>query len=150
MQKKDLLHPKKMDTKNTLTSSILRTNTITPRFIRARDAPSYLAMCRDVFNKTVRPHVREFPIGIQGVGFDREELDAWADAYVEHTAIAKSGAEGNNVSCSGRQTGEKAWREKRSQVSTREMEPGTSTRSTEVNDFKKALAQSTGRKRSNT
>lgn len=39
-------------------------------------------MCRDEFNKTVRPNVREFPIGKQGVGFDRLELDRWADAYI--------------------------------------------------------------------
>lgn len=60
-----------------------------PRFLRARDAPAYLAMCRDEFNRTVRPHVREFPIGQRGVGFDRKELDAWADAYVERSAIKK-------------------------------------------------------------
>lgn len=39
-------------------------------------------MCRDEFNKTVRPNVREFPIGKQGIGFDRLELDRWADAYI--------------------------------------------------------------------
>jgi len=52
-----------------------------PRFIRAKQAPAYLGMCRAVFDAEVRPHVREFPIGKQGVGFDRFELDAWADAY---------------------------------------------------------------------
>jgi hypothetical protein len=39
-------------------------------------------MCRDEFNKAVRPYVREFPIGKQGVGFDRLELDQWADQYI--------------------------------------------------------------------
>ncbi len=54
-----------------------RQSPFVPRFIRAKDAPAYLGMCRDEFNRTVRPHVHEFPIGSRGVGFDREELDAW-------------------------------------------------------------------------
>ncbi|WP_433771774.1 hypothetical protein [Pseudomonas putida] len=62
---------------------------ITPRFIRFMDAPGYLGMCRAEFNKTVRPNVREFPIGKQGVAFDRIELDEWADAYVDSTSIDK-------------------------------------------------------------
>jgi predicted DNA-binding transcriptional regulator AlpA len=62
---------------------------ITPRFIRFMDAPGYLGMCRDEFNKTVRPNVREFPIGKQGIAFDRIELDEWADAYVESNSIEK-------------------------------------------------------------
>ncbi|UQS13015.1 hypothetical protein [Pseudomonas sp. HS6] len=60
-----------------------------PRIIRAKQAPGYLGMCRDVFNKSVRPYVREFPIGQQGVGFDRIELDKWADACIEENAIRK-------------------------------------------------------------
>lgn len=63
--------------------------TIQPRFLRAHQAPGYLGMCRDVFNKTVRPYVREFPIGKQGVGFDRIELDQWADAYIAAHSIPK-------------------------------------------------------------
>lgn len=66
-----------------------KTSRITPRFIRFMDAPGYLGMCRDEFNKTVRPNVREFPIGKQGVAFDRIELDEWADAYVESMSIEK-------------------------------------------------------------
>lgn len=61
----------------------------TPRIIRAKQAPGYLGMCRDVFNKTVRPYVNEFPIGLQGIGFDRVELDQWADAYIATHAIEK-------------------------------------------------------------
>jgi hypothetical protein len=60
---------------------------ILPRILRCRAAPGYLGMCRDEFNKTVRPYVREFRIGIQGVGFDRYELDDWVDAYVARNAI---------------------------------------------------------------
>lgn len=58
-----------------------------PRIIRAKQAPGYLGMCRDVFNKVVRPFVREFPVGGQGVGFDRIELDKWADAYIAKNSI---------------------------------------------------------------
>lgn len=60
-----------------------------PRIIRAKHAPGYLGMCRDVFNKIVQPYVSEFPIGQQGVGFDRIELDKWADAYIAENSIKK-------------------------------------------------------------
>lgn len=62
---------------------------IQPRFIRAYQAPGYLGMCREVFNKTVRPYVHEFPIGQQGIGFDRIELDQWADAYKAAFSVSK-------------------------------------------------------------
>jgi predicted DNA-binding transcriptional regulator AlpA len=126
-----------------------KATSILPRFIRFGDAPGYLGMCRDEFNKTVRPQVREFPIGKQGVAFDRHELDEWADAYISARAIEKAAVQDNNQPRSGRQ-GVNKWREKRSPVSTRETESGTSTRSSEVSDFKKALEQAKGRKRSNT
>ncbi|WP_356624457.1 hypothetical protein [Pseudomonas moraviensis] len=76
---------------------------IPPRFIRAMDAPGYLGMCREEFKKTVRPHVREFPIGKQGVAFDRTELDQWADAYIEAMAIEKAANQYNNRPRSERQ-----------------------------------------------
>lgn len=60
-----------------------------PRIIRAKQAPGYLGMCLDVFNRVVRPHVNEFPIGRQGVGFDRIELDKWTDAYIAEKSIKK-------------------------------------------------------------
>ncbi|WP_434626176.1 hypothetical protein J3P84_23400 [Pseudomonas sp. Z1-29] len=62
---------------------------VQPRILRSSQAPPYLGMCRAEFNKTVRPNVREFPIGKRGVGFDRVELDAWADAYIAANAIEK-------------------------------------------------------------
>ncbi|EXF95595.1 hypothetical protein HK44_023560 [Pseudomonas fluorescens HK44] len=62
---------------------------VQPRILRAYQAPGYLGMCRDVFNRTVRPYVREFPIGQQGIGFDRLELDQWADAYIAAHSIDK-------------------------------------------------------------
>jgi hypothetical protein len=62
-------------------------------------------MCRDEFNNAVRPNVREFPIGKRGVGFDRVELDAWADAYIAANAIEKTSTNLHvNASAGGRCT----------------------------------------------
>jgi len=52
-----------------------------PRFIRLRDAPDYLGMDRNRFNRSVRPHLVAIPIGKQGIAFDRLDLDDWADQY---------------------------------------------------------------------
>ena len=51
------------------------------RLIRLKDAPAYLAMDRKVFAKDVRPFIPEIRIGIQGVAFDRLDLDAWIDHH---------------------------------------------------------------------
>lgn len=51
------------------------------RFYRRRDAPLYLGMDRNRFDKEVRPYLTVIPIGSQGIAFDRLELDAWADHY---------------------------------------------------------------------
>jgi hypothetical protein len=50
-----------------------------PRFIRLRDAPSYLGMDKNRFNREVRPLLSSIPIGAQGIAFDRLDLDSWAD-----------------------------------------------------------------------
>src|SRR5690242_13488911 len=52
-----------------------------PRFIRLRDAPAYLGMDKNRFNREVRPNVLALRIGVQGIAFDRVDLDAWADDY---------------------------------------------------------------------
>src|SRR6202050_5922020 len=52
-----------------------------PRFIRLRDAPSYLGMDKNRFNRDVRPLLDVIPIGSQGIAFDRLDLDSWADDY---------------------------------------------------------------------
>lgn len=124
-------------------------NSCAPRILRANAAPTYLGMCRTEFNKTVRPYVREFRIGVQGIGFDREELDAWVDAYIDRAIIEKEGAKGHDYSRSERQ-GEKPWREKPLAASTKGTGSGTSTRSSEVSEFRKALDQAIGRRQSNT
>lgn len=56
---------------------------ILPRLIRLRDAPNYLGMDRHLFNHIVRPRISEIPIGTQGIAFDRLDLDAWVDDYMQ-------------------------------------------------------------------
>ena len=53
--------------------------TIAPRLIRMKDAPRYLGMDRNRFNKLVRPYVHPLRFGKQSIAFDRLELDAWVD-----------------------------------------------------------------------
>jgi predicted DNA-binding transcriptional regulator AlpA len=62
-----------------------------PRLLRMRDAPAYLGMSERTFNQVVRPNIREVVIGVQGVAFDREELDRWADKFMEENAVEKPG-----------------------------------------------------------
>jgi hypothetical protein len=68
-----------------LTSAVIALpsrNTSGNRFIRLRDAPSYVGMNKNLFNKLVRPCLIEIPVGIQGIAFDRLALDNWADEYI--------------------------------------------------------------------
>ncbi|MCQ1989568.1 hypothetical protein NNX13_06765 [Pseudomonas sp. Eb3] len=125
-----------------------------PRFLRAKDAPGYLGMHKDEFKITVRPYVREFPIGKQGVGFDRLELDAWADAYIEAMAVEKASNQDNNRprSVSGvMESKETSWPKRQSQGSRKcRTASGKSTKSTEGSEFKRALVLLTGKKQSST
>src|ERR1700732_1704953 len=54
---------------------------VQPRLLRLRDAPRYLGMDKNRFNREVRPWVTIIPIGRHGVAFDRVDLDAWVDEY---------------------------------------------------------------------
>ena len=49
------------------------------RIYRLRDAPTYLGMDRHTFNANVRPYLTIIPVGKRGIGFDRLELDAYAN-----------------------------------------------------------------------
>ena len=51
------------------------------RVIRLKNAPAYLGMDKNRFNTEVRPMVTVIPIGKQGIGFDRGELDDWLKDY---------------------------------------------------------------------
>src|SRR5688572_12746922 len=50
-----------------------------PRLIRLKDAPCYLGMDKNIFNRDVRPTLTEIRHG-RAVLFDRLDLDAWADS----------------------------------------------------------------------
>jgi len=104
---------------------------ILPRAIRLKDAPAYLGMDKNIFNRDVRPFVSEIPIGAKGIAFDRLDLDAWFDDY---------------KSCNerpARHTGEKLWDVKQ-QGYTREKESGILiNKSKDLADFQKAVKRVT-------
>ena len=71
------------ETKNTLIA-------FNARIIRAGYAKAYAGMSERVFNRAIRPFLREIEIGEQGVGFDRVELDRVLEQYIEsHSTPAK-------------------------------------------------------------
>jgi hypothetical protein len=107
-----------------------------PRVIRFRDAPYYLGMDRNRFNAEVRPYLTEIPIGKQGVGFDRLELDAWLDEYVTRNGRPA-------------QKGVQQWDANRYPASSSEAGCGISISGCKGGEFAKALDQLASRKRSN-
>lgn len=111
-------------------TKIPKTSTnIIPRLLRMKDAPSYLGMDKNRFNKEVRPYLTEIPIGIQGIAFDHYELDAWADDYISRVGkppIKKL----EKVTC-----------QRKSPASSKGMTSGTSTKLSKVDAFAKALEQ---------
>jgi hypothetical protein len=110
-----------------------------PRVLRLKDAPAYLGMDRNRFNKEVRPGLIEVPIGKQGIGFDRFDLDAWFDEY-KH----RNGRPGQH------HKGDESWDAKKYRASSSGATAGTSTSKSEAAEFAKALAKATSRKRKNT
>lgn len=108
---------------------------ITPRLIRFRDAPRYLGMDRNRFNRDVRPYVTEIPIGRQGIAFDRLELDAWVDQY-----MSRNGRSGQLI-------GELTWDAEERRDSSSWVRSGISTSKSGDADFAKALARATSKKR---
>jgi len=109
---------------------------VQPRIIRFRDAPFYLGMDRNRFNAEVRPYLTEVPIGKQGIGFDRLELDAWLDDY-----IARNGRPA--------QKGAKRWDANEFPASSGGVGYGISTSGYRGGEFARALDQIASRKRSN-
>ena len=99
-----------------------------PRVVRFRDAPGYLGMDRNRFNSEVRPYVTEVPIGRQGVGFDRLELDEWFEDY---------------KSCNGRppRKGSISWDASKYPASSGGVASGMSTNASAGGEFARALEQ---------
>jgi predicted DNA-binding transcriptional regulator AlpA len=110
-----------------------------PRLIRLRDAAQYLGMDKNRFNAEVRPYLTEIPIGTQGVGFDRLDLDQWFEQYKARNGRPGRAMEGGN-----------AWGKKSHQDSLSAGGSGTSRSKSELVEFEKALAQAALRKRKDT
>ena len=112
---------------------------ILPRLIRYRDAPGYLGMDRNRFNVEVRPFLVVIPIGIQGIAFDRLDLDAWADDYIQR-----------NGRPSEKDIGGNSWDVNAYQGSASGVNTGTlRNKSKDLADFSKALERTTSRKQKN-
>ena len=111
----------------------LRPREIQPRVVRFRDAPAYLGMDRNRFNAEVRPFLTEVPIGTQGIGFDRLELDAWFEDYKSRNGRPA-------------QKGDYAWDANEYPASSKEPESGTSISASSGGEFAEALAQLASKK----
>src|SRR5690349_18683485 len=101
-----------------------------PRLIRMIDAPAYLGMDKNRFNREVRPSVLALRIGVQGIAFDRVDLDAWADDY-----------KSRNGCHAARSHRSKLWEPRKCQASPSVVGSGTSTKCSEERAFAKAVAQ---------
>ena len=112
--------------------------TIQARVIRLRDAPLYLGMKKDQFNRGVRPTLETISIGIRGIGFDRLDLDAWVDHH-------KSSKVGSTL-----YRGDKVWQQENHQDSSNEEVSGELTKSCSEDVFAKALALVNSKRRKST
>jgi len=98
-----------------------------PRLIRLRDAPHYLGMDRNRFGREVRPFVTVIRMGIQGITFDRLDLDAWVDQYKSRNGRP------------GHRKGDQLWDAKNRRASTNGPVSGISTNTSVGGEFAKAL-----------
>ena len=117
------------------TSSLAEASPFLPRFIRLRDAPPYLGMDKNRFNRDVLPLLAVIPIGTQGIAFDRLDLDSWADDYKSRNGHPAAQPER-----------EKLWETKERRVSLNAVGSGTSIKRSEEHAFAKALEQATSSK----
>ena len=115
-----------------------KSTNIIPRIIRIRDASFYVGMDKNRFNAEVRPFLTEMKIGVQGIAFDRIELDAWVDDFKSRVGKTPT------------QKLEKTTCQKDHRVSQKGTTSGTSTKSSKEKDFTKALEQVTSKKRNAT
>ena len=109
-----------------------------PRFLRAKDAPRYLGVNRNYFDKEIRPYVTEVRLGPQMVCFDRLDLDRWADDIK-----ARNGRPGRAM-----KGGNEPWDAKQRQDSPSGAKSGTSKKSYADRELDKALEQVLSKKRS--
>jgi hypothetical protein len=118
----------------------LASQMLIPRVIRAKDAPSYLGMDRNRFNQEVKPYLISVPIGTQGVGYDRLDLDNWWEDFKRT----------NGIHGKFYLDGKKQWEEKEAQVCVGDQISqavfGTSKKSSTAMQFTKAVEQATKKK----
>ena len=114
--------------------------TLLPRIVRAGAAPKYCGMSREVFDAEIRPMVTRVPVGTQGVGFDRLELDRALDDYIARRGQAPA----------PNRSGQKCKSKSKAPASSGAVGVGTSTNASTVTDFEKALDRATGRKQKGT
>src|SRR5208337_5318566 len=108
-----------------------------PRVIRLRDAPAYLGMDKNRFDREVRPYLTEFPIGDQGVAFGRLDLDNWFEEYK-----ARNGRPGKSTE------GGKSWDRKSRQDLSRGTAFGISRKgSATAEDLERAVERAISKKR---
>ncbi len=108
-----------------------------PRLVRFRYAPGYLGMDRNRFNSEVRPFLTRIPIGQQGIAFDRLELDTWVEDYISRNGRPAKRSE--------------TWDARKHRASKRGAASGGSTRkSSDTEDWRKAAARIISKKRSAT
>ncbi|MCW8966033.1 MAG: hypothetical protein OQK82_05010 [Candidatus Pacearchaeota archaeon] len=96
-------------------------------------------MDRNKFNAEVRPFLTEIPLGKQAIAFDRLELDAWIDDYIECNGRPAS-----------RKLGDKLWDAKKRPDSLKGAKSGTSTKGSKVCELSSLLAQAASTKRKDT
>jgi hypothetical protein len=117
----------------------LRHPRITPRVIRLRDAPGYVGMDPNRFNAEVRPYLTEIPIGKQGIGFDRLDLDTWVEQYKDRNGRPGKAMKGGEI-----------WGKRSHQDSSKGVTSGISRKQLQVKEFEKALERASSRKRRDT
>tara|TARA_R110002049_G_scaffold282589_3_gene462443 strand:+ start:2711 stop:3061 length:351 start_codon:yes stop_codon:yes gene_type:complete len=105
-----------------------------PRIIRAGQAPGYCGMNERLFNKEIRPKLTVIKLAVQGIGFDRFEIDEALDQYIAEYGRAP---EVNK---------EQKCKNEERQDSLSLTASGISTRQSMVSDFAKAAKQAKSKK----
>ena len=108
-------------------------HTILPRVIRLRDAPFYVGVDINRFNKLFRPKLSEIRYGKQSIGFDRLQLDAIIDDYVGRDERPKD-------------KGDLSWDAKKLRASTNAKTYGGSTNKPTESEFNALAGQLTSKK----
>ena len=101
------------------------------RIFRAGEAPGYLGVNRNLFDSDFRPHLTEWQISPQAIGFDRYEMDELIDKI-----LAAKGRPARPY-----EPGESSWAEKLRRASSIDRAYGTSTNGSKGSEFARVLAQ---------